>query len=256
MFAVFAVVMHPRCGLEAPWAQEVATWNDAGWFAIRLREAAHCEGLQARPNSTREAMVMGNLTVNMFVTLDGVIQAPGRPEEDKEGGFQFGGWQAPVSDEKTGADITRNLLKGDALLLGRKTYDIFAGYWPTASGPIADNFNGVPKYVASRTLTKPAWKGTTVLAGDLAKAVAQIKKRHKEIHTWGSSQVFPTLLRHGLVDVLDLYLYPVVLGAGKRLFPEGVVPTAFKLTHSATYEKGGVHLRYEPNGKPEFASMG
>ncbi|MHB8634343.1 MAG: dihydrofolate reductase family protein [Thermoplasmatota archaeon] len=200
-------------------------------------------------------MPMGRLTVNMFITLDGVIQAPGAPEEDGEGGFRFGGWQAPVSDEKTGADITKGLLNSDGLLLGRKTYDIFAGYWPNASGPIADKFNGVAKYVASRSLTKPSWQGTTVLEGDLAKAVARIKRKHKDIHTWGSSQILPTLLQHGLVDVLDLYLYPVVLGTGKRLFPEGVVPMAFKLTHSATYKKGAVHLRYEPNGKPEFASM-
>lgn len=198
---------------------------------------------------------MGRLVVNMFVTLDGVIQAPGAQDEDGEDGFRFGGWQAPVSDEEARADITENLLKGDALLLGRKTYDIFSGYWPSASGAIADAFNRVPKYVASRSLAAPSWRGTTVLRGDLPKAVTQLKGRHEEIHTWGSSQLLPVLLGHGLVDVLDLYLYPVVLGAGKRLFAEGVLPTTFRLTDSKRYGTGAVHLRYEPTGTPEFASM-
>ncbi len=199
---------------------------------------------------------MGKLIVNMFVTLDGVIQAPGGPEEDTVGGFKFGGWQQPLSDEKAGQDITNHIAKGDALLLGRSTYDNFAGYWPKQAGPIADRFNSIPKYVASRTLKKVAWKNASILEGDLAEAVARIKKKHKEIHTWGSSQLVPTLLEHGLVDLFDLHLYPVVLGTGKRLFAEGIVPTTFRLKESEVYPKGAIHLRYEPAGKPEFGSMG
>lgn len=198
---------------------------------------------------------MGRLTVTMFVTLDGVMQAPGAPDEDGEGGFKFGGWQAPLSDAAAGDDITANILVGDALLLGRTTYAIFANYWPSASGPIAARFNGIPKYVVSRTLTTPTWEGTTVLKGDVSDAVRALKARHNDVHVWGSSQLVPELLRRGLVDVLDLYLYPVILGAGKRLFPEGVVPLTFTLTQSRTYRTGAVHLRYEPKESPTFASM-
>ncbi len=199
---------------------------------------------------------MGKLVVNMFVTLDGVIQSPGRPEEDTEGSFDLGGWQQPFSDDREGKVMTRAISRIEALVLGRKTYDIFAAYWPKHSdNPIGKQLNAIPKYVASRKLKKAAWNNSTVLEGELADQIPRIKEKHKEIHTFGSSQLIPALLGPNLVDSLDLWLYPLVLGKGKRLFPEGTVPTSFRLKSSEAFEKGAVHLTYEPAGAPTFGSL-
>ena len=143
---------------------------------------------------------MGTLIVTEFVTLDGVAQAPGAPEEDQEDGFAFGGWQAPLIDEESG-EVMFEAAKGmDALLLGRKTYDIFAGYWPNAPKeiPFTDLLNGVPKYVASRSLTEPlSWSGSTVLDGDLAEAITEVKARHREVHVIGSLDLLQSLAERG-----------------------------------------------------------
>ena len=198
---------------------------------------------------------MGKLIVTEFLTLDGVAQAPGEPDEDREGGFNHGGWQMPLLDDESGAVMFQQASSMDALLLGRKTYDIFAGYWPKASDeiPFTGLLNGVPKYVASRTLAEPlAWANSTLVKGDLAGRVAEMKDRHDEVHVIGSLDLVQSLLHLGLVDRLNLWLYPVVLGTGKRLFGEGTVPSALRLAESVTHAHGTLQLTYEPAGAPAY----
>jgi dihydrofolate reductase len=201
---------------------------------------------------------MGTLIVTEFVTLDGVAQAPGGPDEDREHGFSHGGWQGPLIDEQSGGVILQEAQHMDALLLGRKTYDIFANYWPNApqDNPFASLLNRVPKYVASRTLAEPlAWNGSSVVAGDLAARVAAVKERHDDVQVIGSLDLVQSLLRLGLVDRVNLWLYPVLLGSGKRVFGDGTVPAALHLTASEIYGSGTVHLTYETAGAPTYADM-
>ena len=200
---------------------------------------------------------MGELVVNMFTSLDGVLQGPGGPDEDGEGGFEYGGWQAPLLDEESGKVITDHIAGLEALLLGRKTYEIFAAYWPKqpADNPIAARLNGAPKYVASRTLEGVGWTNSRLLQGDVPEAVAQLKGQFGRVDTIGSGDLVQTLLGNDLVDRLNLWMFPVLLGSGKRLFAEGTVPTALRLVESATFPEGAVHLIYERAGKPTFASM-
>ena len=203
---------------------------------------------------------MGKLIVTEFVTLDGVAQAPGEPDEDREGGFAHGGWQAPllVDDQESGAAMFEQAQSMDALLLGRKTYEIFAGYWPKAPEeiPFTGLLNGVPKYVASRTLADPlAWSGSTLVTGDLAEGIAAVKERHDEVHVIGSLDLVQSLLRLGLVDRLNLWLYPLLLGSGKQLFGDGTVPAALRLTGSVTHPGGALQLTYETAGAPTYGNM-
>jgi dihydrofolate reductase len=193
---------------------------------------------------------MGILAVDLFITLDGVYQAPGGPDEDRSGGFGYGGWQAPYFDDESGAMIGAGIDRLDALLLGRTTYDIFAGYWPNQpDNPIAAKFNTVPKFVASRTLTDASWAGTAVVS-DAATEVRALKDRFHEIHIIGSGALARSLIAADLVDRLNLYLYPVVFGAGKRLF-DGTVPAAFRLAEPpVAFPKGAVSLVYERAGVP------
>jgi dihydrofolate reductase len=199
---------------------------------------------------------MGKLVVNTFTSLDGVMQAPGMPEEDREGGFDHGGWQVPYFDEESGEVMTETLAAFDAMLLGRKTYEIFAGYWPyaPADDPIAARLNEAPKYVASRTLDSVGWKNSTLLKDDLAEEVARLKEQYNEIHTSGSGNLVQSLMQQGLVDQYNLWVYPVLLGSGKRLFGDGTVPTALRLIASRTFGNGAVLLSYEPTGKPEYGT--
>jgi dihydrofolate reductase len=195
---------------------------------------------------------MGIIQVDLFITLDGIYQAPGGPEEDREGGFEFGGWQGAYFDDESGETIGAEIGRLDALLLGRKTYDIFAGYWPARgdADPIAARFNAVPKFVVSRTLTNPSWEGTTVLT-DVATEVRALKDRFDEVHVFGSGALVTTLLREGLLDRLNLILYPLVLGSGKRLFGDGTVPAAFTLVKPPqAFPRGAVSLVYERDGDP------
>jgi dihydrofolate reductase len=202
---------------------------------------------------------MGKLIVTEFLTLDGVAQAPGGRDEDHDGGFEHGGWQAPLVDQAA-ADAVFEQAKGmDALLLGRNTYEIFAGYWPKAPEeiPFTGLLNGVPKYVASRTLTGPLdWQGSTLLTGDLAESVAAVKNRHDELHVIGSLDLVQSLLQAGLVDRLDLWLYPLLVGSGKQVFGGGTVPTALRLTESVTYPSGTLQLSYETAGEPTYGNVG
>ena len=201
---------------------------------------------------------MGKLIVTEFVTLDGVAQAPGGPDEDRDGGFAHGGWQAPLADEESIGVIFEQASSMDALLLGRRTYEIFAGYWPNAPReiPFTDLLNGVPKYVASRTLASPlAWQASTLLGDDLAESITTLKERHDEIHVIGSLDLLQSLLRFGLVDSLNLWLYPLLLGSGKQVFAEGTVPLALRLTESVTYPSGTLHLTYETAGVPTYGNL-
>ena len=198
---------------------------------------------------------MGELVVNMFTSLDGVLQAPGGPDEDREEGYKYGGWQAPYFDEESGKVIGEGIAGIEALLLGRKTYEIFAGYWPNQSGPIATSLNEARKYVASRTLKTVDWANSTLIQGDVAEAVARLKTEYGQVTVIGSGNLVQTLLREDLIDRLNLWVYPVLLGSGKRLFAEGTVPTALRLVESATFSKGAVLLSYEHVGRPTFGSM-
>jgi dihydrofolate reductase len=201
---------------------------------------------------------MGKLIVTEFTTLDGVAQAPGEPEEDTTGGFLHGGWQAPLMDEKGGNRVFERAKSMDVLLLGRRTYDIFARYWPTAdvNSPFTGLLNGVPKCVASRTLTEPlAWQHSTLVREPIAAAIEALKARHDEVHVIGSLDFLQTLLRLGLVDQLELWVYPVLLGTGKRVFADGTLPTALSLIESETYASGCLHLTYDTAGAPTYGIM-
>ncbi|UKA69987.1 dihydrofolate reductase family protein [Arthrobacter sp. FW306-06-A] len=197
---------------------------------------------------------MGIIVANLFITLDGVYQAPGGREEDSEGGFEFGGWQAPVSDDEAGAAIAAEIGRMDALLLGRATYDIFSSYWPHQSGDIADALNRVPKFVVSGSLHDPSWAGTTVLPD--AAAAGSLRGDYGQVHMFGSGFLIRSLLSAGVLDRLHLWLYPVALGQGKRLFDDGSVPTTFSLAEPArSFPKGAVSLVYEPVGGVETQDM-
>lgn len=202
---------------------------------------------------------MGRLTVTEFMTLDGVGQAPGGPDEDLDGGFVHGGWQAPLADPESGRVIFEEASGMDALLLGRRTYEIFADFWPTApeDSPFTSLLNAVPKYVASRTLGGPlSWSGSTLVAGDLTAAVAELTATYDELHVIGSLDLVQSLLRAGLVDRLRLWVYPLVLGRGKQVFATGTVPRTLHLTGSATYPSGTLHLTYETGGLPAYGTIG
>ena len=201
---------------------------------------------------------MGKLVVHMFMTLDGIIQAPGRLDEDREGGFGYGGWQAPYVDAESGQLIAADYARLDALLLGRKTYEIFAPYWQQAptSNPFTKLLNEKPKYVASRTLTSVDWNNSKLLDADVTTSVPLLKERYTEVHVAGSSELIQTLLRYELIDRMNIWQFPVLLGKGKRFFDSGTIPTALQLLESRTFPSGSVLLRYETAGKPTFRNMG
>jgi dihydrofolate reductase len=201
---------------------------------------------------------MGKLIVTEFVTLDGVAQAPGAPDEDTDSGFTHGGWQAPLMEEESGDAIFEQAKNMDALLLGRKTYAIFANYWPTAPEeiPFTGLLNRVPKYVASRTLVDPLdWQGATVVGESIPDDITALKERHDQINVIGSLDLVQSLLRFGLVDRLNLWQYPLLLGSGKHVFEDGTVPTALQLIESVTYPNGTLQLTYDTAGTPTYGTM-
>ncbi|MGW2094295.1 dihydrofolate reductase family protein [Promicromonospora sukumoe] len=203
---------------------------------------------------------MGIIQIELFATLDLVAQAPGGPEEDPEG-FPFGGWQAPLIDDVAGTQIDAAYEGTDALLLGRRTYDIFAAYWPQQKGDedfkIAELFNRVPKYVASRGTPDLSWAGSTQLGPDLPAAVREIRDRHESIRVVGSVNLVQTLLREKLFDRLDLWVHPIVLGVGKKVFDDGAVPSNLSLLEPpAATPNGTVYLRYGlQDGVPATGDM-
>lgn len=191
---------------------------------------------------------MRKLIVLEHISIDGVIQAPGGPEEDPSGGFAYGGWTSAYSDDLLGAAVGRQMNLPFDLLLGRITFDIWASYWPQHS----DQWPGVKtatKYVASHTLTSHAWQPSEFLNGDVPEKVARIKQQPgPDLNVWGSGNLMQTLLKHDLVDAFWLMVYPVTLGAGKRLFAGGTIPAAFKVTDSTVTPSGVIVVTYERAG--------
>jgi len=190
-----------------------------------------------------------------FVTLDGVIQAGGGPEEDTSGGFAYGGWQAPYSDEVLGTVMSRQMNMPFDLLLGRKTFEIWAPFWPHH----ADEWPGVnlaTKYVASNTMTSHEWQPSVFLGGDIAEKVSKLKQQPgPDLHVYGSANLLQTLLKHDLVDAFWLMIYPITLGGGKRLFADGTIPAAFKVTESQVSPNGIIIVNYERAGAVTTGSL-
>ncbi|GAB2847210.1 dihydrofolate reductase family protein [Microbacterium insulae] len=198
----------------------------------------------------------GRITIDLFTTLDGVAQAPGGPDEDPSGGFPFGGWQAPLPDDVIGSAVGEGIARMDALVLGRRTYDIFADYWPKhADNPIGRRFAEIPKYVASRSALRLEWDGTTQLRGDAASAVAALRDRHDDIHVIGSVDLVQSLLAADAYDELRLWVHPVVLGQGKKVFPDGATPARLRLIEPPVTGGTVVQLRYAPGGPVQTGSM-
>jgi dihydrofolate reductase len=199
------------------------------------------------------------LTVTTFLSVDGVYQGPGGPEEDRSGGFDRGGWLVPHFDDATGEFMTEVFKGVDAFLIGRRTYEIFAASWPNVTDPndpVANSLNTLPKYVASSTLQDPQWSNTTVLMGDLASAVQELKDRDgRELQVHGSGRLVQFLLANDLVDRLNLLVFPVIVGAGRRLFPESGIATGLALDDSQTTPSGVAISVYRPSGRPEFGSV-
>ncbi len=186
---------------------------------------------------------MGELHVFMNITLDGVIQANGGPNE-QDGDYPYAGWERPYGDAESGAQVVADVQASDALLLGRTTYDIFRPYWPGETNPLARALNEMPKYVASRGVPELSWATSTQIS-DAAAQVPELRERHRLIHTWGSGDLLQTLFREGLVDQVNLWVCPVVIGEGKRLFPAGTTPTRFELAEPPTaFPAGATLMRY------------
>jgi dihydrofolate reductase len=198
---------------------------------------------------------MRKLIVGTFVTLDGVMQAPGGPNEDRDGSFQHGGWLVPYVDEKFVEMMTAWTKRADAFLLGRKTYDIFAASWPNSTDP-EEALNIRPKFVASRTLDRVTWNNSFLLQGDIVQEVTKLKAQDGgEIQVHGSGNLIQTLLQHDLVDTLRIWQFPLVLGSGKRLFGEGTMPRSFRLTDMQSNTMGAVLHVYERAGGLKYGEV-
>jgi dihydrofolate reductase len=190
---------------------------------------------------------MRTLAVNTFMSLDGVMQSPGGPDEDPTGGFTYGGWGATYFDEEMMARVAESAPY--ELLLGRGTYEIFAAHWPYDEGPIADHLNGTRKHVASTTLDKLDWNNSTLITGDVADYVANLKSQDgPEIQVHGSPGLIQTLLEHDLIDEFRIWIFPLVIGNGKRFFGAGTIPAALKLVDSKVSKTGVTINVYERAG--------
>jgi dihydrofolate reductase len=197
---------------------------------------------------------MRDLVVNEFLTLDGVMQAPGGQDEDRSGGFEHGGWQQPYFDDVFATTIDEGLAETGGFLLGRRTWEIFAAYWPTAPAEVqavAEPLNTLPKYVATRTLREPlSWNNSSVIAGDVAEGVRQLKaEAGKDVHVFGSGDLVQTLIRNDLVDEYRLMIHPVVLGTGARLFRDGTPRRPLTLADVKPSTTGVLITTYRPAGK-------
>jgi dihydrofolate reductase len=204
-------------------------------------------------NEVKSRKAGRKIIVSSFITLDGVMQAPGGPEEDTSGSFKYGGWSAPYGDEVIGKIMQKQMKPAD-LLLGRKTFEIFAGYWPEHAD-FWPGINNVTKYVLSKTMKKSGWKNSVFL-----KSLADIKKlknsKGADIKVWGSSELIQLLLKHDLVDELWLKIYPLTLGKGKKLFANGAIPAAFTVTESTITPSGVIIANYKRAGKVKTGTIG
>ena len=193
---------------------------------------------------------MRKLVVNTFSTLDGVMQAPGGPPEDPSGGFNYGGWSVNYWDDSMNQLMGEAMSQPSEILLGRKTYEIFASHWPYSTEPGADQLNAARKYVVSRTLDKVDWNNSTLIKGDVVAGIKQLKAQDgPEILVHGSSNLIQTLLRHNLIDEYRIWIFPVVIGKGKRLFDQGTVPSSLKLKSINHSGSGVIMAFYEPAGE-------
>jgi dihydrofolate reductase len=199
---------------------------------------------------------MRKVIVLTFVTLDGVMQAPGGPEEDTDGNFKYGGWVVPHFDERLGAIMNAQMIPTRDLLLGRKTYEIFATYWPTHESEWP-GINAASKYVVSTTRTDSLWDNTVFIKDNVVEEIRRLKQQDgTDLQVHGSSQLLQTLFKHDLVDELWLKIFPITLGAGKRLFGEGIIPAALKLTHSEPTPSGVIVASYERAGDVQTGTVG
>ena len=201
---------------------------------------------------------MRKLVTGTFLTLDGVYQAPGGPDEDREGGFEHGGWSVNYWDEAMGQVIAELTLRADALLLGRKTYEIFVAHWPNVGDedPIAAKLNNVRKYVASRTLDDVNWNNATLIRGDVVEEVRRLKEQDGgAIQVAGSGDLIQTLLKNDLVDEFSIWTFPVVVGSGKRLFGTGALPGALKLVDSKAFSTGVTINTYARAGAIQYGEF-
>ncbi len=201
---------------------------------------------------------MAELTITTFLSLDGVMQAPGAPDEDRSGNFPYGGWVFPLADDDMGKTVVEIFSMADAFLLGRTTYDIFAAYWPKVTDPndpIASKLNALPKFVPSHTRTSFSWNPTSHVL-DVVREVPELKKRYtRELQVHGSGALAQTLMQHDLIDEYRLFTFPVTLGTGKRLFGPGTLPASFKLVRSSATSTGVVVSVYRRGGKLKTGSF-
>lgn len=198
---------------------------------------------------------MRKIIVLEFVSLDGVIQAPGGPQEDTDGNFKYGGWIVPYFDERSGDIMQEQMSRTRALLLGRKTYEIFASYWPTHESAWP-GINSATKYVVSDTLTASLWDNTVIIKDNVVEEIRSLKQQDgPDLQVYGSSRLLQTLLKHDLADELWLKIFPVTLGTGKRLFGEGTLPAAFTLTHTESTPRGIIVANYERAGEVQTGSF-
>jgi len=221
---------------------------------------ALCTGLSQRDNRTvaiKERTIMRNLLVNTFLTLDGVMQAPGGPGEDDEGGFTQGGWSVTYWDEKMGEVMARATSEPFDLLLGRKTYDLFTAYWPKVSDEDGGKpLNDATKYVVSHGQPQLDWPESILIDGDVVAGITALKQSDgPELQVHGSGNLMQTLLRHNLVDELRLWVFPVVIGSGKRLFSDGAVPSGLTLIDSTISSTGVIIGTYRPAGEIPIGSF-
>ncbi len=198
---------------------------------------------------------MRKVIVLEHISLDGVIQAPGGPDEDTSDGFKYGGWSAPYSDEIIGTALIKKMNMPFDLLLGRKTFDIWAGFWPQHAD-VWPGVNTATKYVASNTMTSHEWQPSVFLNGDIAEKVTKIKQEQgPDLHVWGSGNLIQTLIKHDLVDAFWLMIYPITLGSGKRLFADGTIPAAFEVTESIVGSTGVILVNYERAGEVKLGEV-
>ena len=192
-----------------------------------------------------------------FITLDGVMQGPGGPDEDRSGGFDHGGWTVPFADDTISEAIAASMAEPSDLLLGRRTYEIFAAYWPSIDDhPIADSFNAATKYVVTNSGVELTWANSVALQGDVVAKLTALKQQDgPDLFVWGSSVLFPTLVAHDLLDEMTLFAYPITLGTGKRLFGEGTAPRSFTMVSNQTSSTGVTINTYRPAGVIETGTV-